>query len=187
MDQRRKNARKLAFIILMACSIAGAEASAQQVSFSGRDDHAIYAITLKDLLRLNSSGFIFPDRIYINGNVLKVIAEFMGQDTTPSAVKKTWLTPEWSFVKDANTPDNNKNNALIKLRRLDLDAKAFNPQRNSPINMIFSPVIYSSDRNRAVVIYCRVGLSETFETFVYYFKKQNGVWSLVNMQVPYLS
>lgn len=185
MDRRRKNANSR-IIILLAWLILPTFANAQKVSFSDKDDIAIYTRSMNSILKNDRFGYILPDRLFISGNVLDYITEFMAEKTTSPTVKKTWSTKEWSFVPNADTVNYKRTVKVLKTRKLFLDTKEKLVKR-APVRIDFSPVIYSENHDKAVVIYQRSATTDMLERLVFYFVKQNGVWTLVNTQVPYWS
>ncbi|MFD0939938.1 hypothetical protein [Pedobacter boryungensis] len=158
----------------------------QVVSFDGKDNLELYAITFKEIEKNMILKKDLPKTFTVNGDMLSYISEFLGKNSTSLSVKKYVTENGWGFIKDVDTLGLLRRFKKIHTRRLNLFIDNMTIKSNLNFSYSLSPIIFSEDNKKAFLICQKNSSIEVYEVKVYFFIKQSDKWVLIKTIAPYI-
>ena len=161
--------------------------TAQTIKYEGEDNTKLYSLAINDIIKNSPSEKFFPKSLLISGSILTYFSDFLSDATEAPQVKKYMIENNWVYFKSIDLSKYVKKSIRIKIKNLNPTLNETQLIRTGlPFQYTFSPLIFSNDNNKGLLIYTRHGKTEIHGILIYYFIKKQGFWHIAKVQTPYL-
>lgn len=161
--------------------------TAQTIKYEGEDNTKLYSIAINDVIKNSPYEKFFPKSLLISGSILTYFFDFLSDPIEAPQVKKYMNENNWVYFNSIDLSKYVKKSIRIKIKTLNPTLNETQLIRTGlPFQYTFSPIIFSNDSNKGILIFTRHGETETYEILIYYFIKKRGIWHIAKVQTPYL-